>query len=60
MTSGALEAFRERLGLSRSQFAEALEIDRATLRRYEGGDRPIPRHIALACAALAQGVPPME
>lgn len=59
MTSTSFVAFRERMGWTKSTMADELQIDRRTERKYETG-APIPRHIALACAALAQGVPPME
>jgi transcriptional regulator with XRE-family HTH domain len=52
MTGADFKALRERFGLTRSALAEALEIDRKTAQRYESGERPIPRHIALACRAL--------
>ncbi len=59
MTPASFRAFRERMGLNKSQIAEALEIDRRTAARFERDGTAIPRHIALACAALAQGLPPM-
>ena len=60
MTPATFKAFRDRMHFSKVQAAEALEIDRRTVARYESGEAPIPRHIALACAALAQGLPAME
>lgn len=60
MKAASFLAFRERMGWSKSKCAEQLDIDRRTHRKYEEGETPIPRNIALACAALAQGVPPME
>lgn len=59
MTGSGLKALRERLSLTRKALAEALEIDRKTLQRYEDGESRIPRHIALAGAALAHGLPPL-
>jgi DNA-binding XRE family transcriptional regulator len=59
MTANHFAAFRARMGWTKVQLAEALEIDRRTAARYEAGEAPIPRHVALACAALAQGLPPM-
>lgn len=58
MTGRDLSAFRVRMSFTKKALAEALEIDRKTAQRYEDGVR-IPRHIALACAALAHGVPPL-
>lgn len=60
MTPKALVAFRDRLGMNKSAFAEALGIDRKTLNRLEASPRAVPRYIALACSALAHGLPPME
>lgn len=60
MTHTGFAAFRERMGWNRTELSEALDIDRRTARLYEEGARPIPRYIALACASLAMGVPPME
>lgn len=60
MSPASFAAFRERMKWNRSECAEHLEIDRRTQRRYEEGAAPIPRYIALACAALAAGVPPLE
>jgi DNA-binding XRE family transcriptional regulator len=60
MSPAGFKAFRERMGWSRSQCAENLQLDRKTHRRMEEGLSSIPRHIALACAALAHGLPPME
>lgn len=52
-------AFRERKGWTRKETAEQLDIDRTTQRKLEAGERPIPRHIALACAALEAGLEPL-
>jgi predicted transcriptional regulator len=59
MTGRDLSAFRDRMSLTKKALAEALGIDRKTAQRYEEGAAPIPRYIALACAALAHGVPPL-
>ncbi|NTG07246.1 helix-turn-helix domain-containing protein [Rhizobium rhizogenes] len=60
MTASALTALRERLKLSKTAFAEKIGIGRRTLGQYEAEERPIPHYIALACAAIAFGLPPME
>jgi transcriptional regulator with XRE-family HTH domain len=61
LTPAGLEAFRERMGLTKSTLSAALGCDRKTLNRYLSGEtKPIPRYIALACSSLAHGLPPME
>jgi hypothetical protein len=59
MTPTDLIAFQRRLGWRRNRLGEELGISQDRLRRMLDGHSPIPRHIALACAALALGVPPM-
>jgi DNA-binding transcriptional regulator YiaG len=59
VTPADLDSFRERLKLNRVQLARLLGISRDRLRRWEEEAVPIPKHIALACAAIAQGLPPM-
>lgn len=44
--------------LSDRQAAESLGSSRSTVRGYREGAVKIPRHVALACAALAFGLPP--
>jgi transcriptional regulator with XRE-family HTH domain len=60
MTPTTLAAWRERLGLNRSEAALALGLSRNGYTRYEEGVAPIPLYIALACAALAYGLPPIQ
>lgn len=57
MTGAGFRDFRARMGWTKKRLAEELEIDRRSVARYE--EQGAPRHIALACAALAQGLPPM-
>ncbi len=59
MTPAELLAFQQRLGWTRARLGAELDISQDRLRRLLGSRVAIPRHIALACAALAQGVPPM-
>lgn len=59
MTPTDLEAFRARMGWRRKRLGAELEISQDRLRRFLDGIQPIPRHIALACTALAMGAPPM-
>lgn len=60
MKPTGLEAFRRRMRWSKTRLAEELGRDRKTIGHYLSGSTPIPRCIALACSALAQGLPPME
>jgi transcriptional regulator with XRE-family HTH domain len=60
MSPSSLIAVRKRMKLSQTLFAKLVGIGRRTLIRYETGQSPIPKTVALACAALAFGLPPME
>lgn len=59
MRAADLADFMARMGFNKSRTARELEITRDYLNRLLSGDRPIPRHIALACAALDAGIPPL-
>lgn len=50
--------WRELMRLNRTQAAEALDISRNMPAKYEAGTSHIPKHIALACAALIRGIAP--
>jgi DNA-binding XRE family transcriptional regulator len=60
MTPDSLSSWRTRLGLNKSGAAKALGLSRNALEAYEKGERRIPLYIALACSALAYGLPPMD
>jgi len=60
MSPKSLTAWRNRLGLNKSAAALALGLARNTLEAYERGRVRIPLYIALACSALAHGLPPMQ
>ena len=60
MSPASLIVFRKRLCLSQGLFARVIGIGQRTLIRYETGASPIPKTVALACAAVAFGLPPME
>lgn len=59
MTPDQMKDWRNRLGLNGTKAAEALGCNRNALAGWEAGKHPIPKYIALACAAIALGVPPM-
>lgn len=59
MKPSELEAFQKRQGWHRARLGKELGISQDRLRRFLTGKSPIPRHIALACAALAYGLPAM-
>jgi transcriptional regulator with XRE-family HTH domain len=48
----ALVICRARLGLTQVALAAALDIHRITVAKYEAGEDPIPRLVALAVEAL--------
>jgi transcriptional regulator with XRE-family HTH domain len=63
MTPADFRAWRKRLGLTQAAAATALGMSVSQIIDYEigtkrGTDRPasIPKHVALACAAVAHGL----
>ena len=52
-------ALQQRLGVSRSELCRRLGLHPNTGANYASGRYPIPRYIALACAALVYGLPPI-
>jgi transcriptional regulator with XRE-family HTH domain len=54
----SLAAWRERMGFSQRDAAEALGCSRQAWADWENGVRRTPRYIGLACAALALGMKP--
>jgi len=59
MTPAAFIAWRQRLGLSVRAAAKALGCSRNAIDRWEKGQTPIPRYVALACQALINNLPPV-
>lgn len=60
-----LTAWRDVMGrsgkpISKARAASLLGIHSNTFNRYEAGDAPIPLFVALACAAVAYGLPPWK
>ena len=58
MTGCEFTEWRKRLSLTKAAAAETLGISRNMPHRYESGTVPIPRHIALACSAVALNIRP--
>lgn len=58
MKAADLQRFINERHLTRKELGAALEISQDRLRRFLSGVQPIPRHISLACAAMAYGLPP--
>lgn len=57
MTADDFIAWRAHLGISGAEAARRLGVSKNMPAAYEKG-RPIPLYVALACAALAFGLPP--
>jgi transcriptional regulator with XRE-family HTH domain len=56
MNPTTLKDWRKRLGLSQRGAADALGLSFRAYQNYESGFRPIPKPVALACAAVALGL----
>ncbi len=57
MTPADLQHFLAEQSLSQRKAAIALAVSQDRLRRWLSGAQPIPKHIALACGAIAHDVP---
>lgn len=60
MTPKTLKAWRLRLHLSKAKAARELGLSPNGYATLEAGKGPIKRQLALACAAIAHGLPPIE
>lgn len=58
MTHADFQSFIAKQHWSRKEAGAALGISQDRLRRFLSGAQPIPRYIALACSAIAMGLPP--
>jgi DNA-binding XRE family transcriptional regulator len=56
MNGTDLKEWRKRLSFSQDKAATEIGCARRSIQEWEKGVRPVPRYIALACAALALGV----
>jgi DNA-binding XRE family transcriptional regulator len=59
MTAASFKAWRERLALTATDAARVIGCSRTSIAAWESGRHKIPRYIALACQAIANGLPPM-
>jgi DNA-binding XRE family transcriptional regulator len=59
LTAATFKAWRERLGMTATDAARAIGCSRTSIGAWESGRNKIPRYIALACQAIANGLPPM-
>ncbi len=57
MTPADLQHFLDERHMTRRSLGAALQVSQDRLRRWLSGSQPIPRHISLACMALAAGLP---
>jgi len=65
MTAEGFKAWLGRMGgpkrpMSDRAAAEALGMSRNSIKAYKDGTAEVPKVVALACAALAYGLPPMK
>jgi len=59
MSPDKLRAWRRSLGISQAEAARRLRVSSTRVyERWEAGTRRPPEHLDLACAAVAQGLPP--
>lgn len=60
MTPATFTAWRERLGLNKTELAVKFGVSRNVVIKWEDGRSEIPDAIAYACAAIAYGLPPLK
>jgi len=66
MTPEQFKSWRDEMGFTQAEAAEALGVSKGTVRNYEIGARRedgravvIPKTVALACAAVSAGLRPV-
>ena len=52
-------AWMKRLGYNQVRAAEAIGTTRQSVAKMSRGEMPVSRTVALACSAIAYGLPPM-
>jgi transcriptional regulator with XRE-family HTH domain len=60
MAPATFRQWRKRLGYTQAEAAQAIGMGTRQCQKYEQGEAPIPLTVALACAAVAMGVPPLQ
>ena len=60
MTAADFIALQQRLGVSRAELCRLIGIAPNSGTAYAAGRKPIPRTVALACAAIEAGLEPAE
>ena len=60
MTPGSFWVWRDRLGLTREEAAQALGTTRMTIWRWERGRCPMPHWLGMLCAAVEKRVKPAK
>lgn len=58
MNPKELIEWRKKNGFSQKKAAELIGCSRRGIQMWEAGNNPIPKHIALAIAAVQFGLPP--
>lgn len=56
MSPAAFSALHQRLGISRAELCRQIGIAPNSGTAYASGRKPIPRTVALACAAIENGI----
>jgi predicted transcriptional regulator len=59
MKPESLTSWRQRMNWTKTRASAELGLSPNGIAGYESGRWPIPRYIALACAAIAHGLPPI-